>query len=256
MTQQQYRALALALAILLPSAALGQTPGVPQRLGIIFVANGSGDNASITDGLGPILQMRRVPLAMHTTRWCPTGFFALDAAAYRTQLDQAAGLAQQIVWHRRTYPNEKIYLMGYSGGTHVALAAARLLPPDTVDDIVLLAAGVSQYHDLRPALRASRCGIASFYSSEDKFAAIISEMVRNNDRIPGYSAGEFGFPVPPPTHPDAALFQRLRQYAWDPTWRAWKHYGGHSGYVRPEFLDGVVLPILLASRPIPLESAP
>lgn len=237
--------LLLSATLILPIAA-PNAHAQPTRTGIIFIVNGSGDNTSITDNIGPVLHHRCVPLAVHTLRWCPTGTPAFDHLGYEAQMESAAKLADRIATYRALYPKEKIYVVAYSAGTHVALAAARKLPADSVDRIVLMAPNVSRYHDLRPALRASRGGIDHFYSGEDQVASIFVDSLGNGDRLPGLGAGEVGFSPPPPGCPDAHLYQKLRQHRWNPHWRTWGHHGGHAGFTRETFLDAVLLPTLLA----------
>lgn len=237
---------ALFLTIIPTTVANGQ--GVA-KLGILFVVDGSGDDTSIADNMPPILHMRGVPLAVHSIRWCRHGLPAKDHRDHAAHLDHAGRLASKIAWYRATYPNEKIHVIGHSAGTHVVLAAMHSVPPGSVDRIVLTGPTVSQLHDLRPALRASRGGIDVFFSSEDQVAQLAQEFVGNADRLPGRSAGETGFVIPPPTEPDAHLYRNLRQYRWTPDWRAFGHRGGHLDFPTARFLDSAVLPTMLSIQP-------
>jgi pimeloyl-ACP methyl ester carboxylesterase len=218
----------------------------PERQGIVFVADGSGDTTSITDNLGPILHAHGY--AVHTIRWSQWGQPAKDHRDFASQVSAGECLARKIAAHRASFPRERIYLIGFSAGTHVILTATRSLPEEAVDRIVLLAPTVSQYHDLRPALRCSRGGIECFWSSEDQVAPTATDVLGNADRLPGRAAGERGFAIMPAHYPDAHLYNKLRQYAWSPSWRHWGHRGGHSAFTDQPFLAGAVMPIMLASE--------
>jgi pimeloyl-ACP methyl ester carboxylesterase len=71
-----------------------------------------------------------------------------------------------LAWHEACR-DRRISLLGHSAGCAVVLAAAEILPPDSVDRIILLAPSVCDAYDVRPTLRAARDGMDVFYSSRD-----------------------------------------------------------------------------------------
>jgi pimeloyl-ACP methyl ester carboxylesterase len=215
---------------------------LPPKQGIIFIVNGSGDDTAITDNLGSILGARGLPFVTHTVRWCQWARPAKDHLDYATQVQAGHALAAKITWYRGAYPNEKIYVIGQSAGTHVVLTAARCLPADSVDRIVLMGASVSQYHDITPALRCSRGGLDNLCSSRDQVLDIAVDLVGNADRLPGRAAGLFGFKL---AHPHDELYKKLRQYYWDESWSCWGHHGRHVDYTSAAFLDGAIVPLMI-----------
>ena len=93
--------------------------------------------------------------------------YLTDHKDHCNHLSQGRQLAAQVLAYRQAYPGRRVYLVGHSAGSAVVLAAADLLPPDSVDRIILLAPSVCESYDLRPALRTVRKSIEVFYSDED-----------------------------------------------------------------------------------------
>lgn len=218
------------------------------RLGIVFVADGAGESTTVADNTQKILAARAVPFCRYAISWSRSVTPSDDYRDYDAQMAGARRLARLVIAYRATYPNEKIYLVGHSAGTHVVLAAASMLPPNTVDRIAVTAPMVSCRYDLRIALRSSRDGIDVWFSSEDGLAAEASEKFGTADRQPGRTAAELGFVAPPPDFPEAALYHRLRQYPYQNAFMRVGHDGGHFGFSRLSFLDAYVLPTMLTPR--------
>jgi hypothetical protein len=218
-------------------------------LGILFVVNGSNDDYSVSDSMHMIVSHKKLPLQLETIAWCRYGKATWDHADYDAQMAAAKNLAVMVQAYRRLCPKSNIYLIGHSAGNHVVLEAAGKLPADTLERIALLAPSVSNHYDLRPALRASRRGIASFYSTQDEVIALGTEMLGTTDRRCGKSAGETGFAPLSPNSSDAHLYRKLRQYYWhEGLARTTGHLGGHRGFTRAEFLDACVLPLLFGGH--------
>jgi pimeloyl-ACP methyl ester carboxylesterase len=218
-------------------------------LGIIFVVNGSGDDYSLSDTLHMIVSYKKLPLQLETIPWCRYAKVTYDYMDYDAQMAAAKNLAVMIQAFRQQCPKSPVYVIGHSAGCHVVLATAGSLPPDTVERIALLAPSVSNHYDLRPALRASRRGIAHFYSPQDGIVPLGAEMFGTADRRGGKAAGETGFAPLPPGAPDAQLYRKLRQYYWHQDLaRATGHLGGHVGFTRSGFLDLCVLPLLFGGH--------
>jgi hypothetical protein len=195
-----------------------------------------------------IVSYKKLPLQVETIPWCRYGKATWDHTDYEAQMAAAKNLAVMIQHYRQVCPNGPVYLIGHSAGTHVVLEAAGSLPPDTIERIALLAPSVSNHYDLRAALRASRRGIANFYSTQDEVVSLGVAMLGTADRRSGKPAGETGF-APPPNCPDADLYCKLRQYYWRPEIaRATGHLGGHNGFTRAGYLEACVLPLLFGGH--------
>jgi pimeloyl-ACP methyl ester carboxylesterase len=133
----------------------------------------------------------------------------------------------------------------HSTGTYIALVAAEMLPPRSLDRIVLLASTASPYYDLRPALRATRGGIDNYLSVDDDVLYTAQDYVRPADGQKGQRgamAGRTGFHFPCGLK-DCAEYANLRQYAWQPWYYG---QGGHFVWTQPFLLRHCIVPVILA----------
>ena len=149
---------------------LGRTiqPSAPNHMGVVFVANGSGDFRTVSTNLGRVVAETSTPLQIETVPWSH-GFcrYVTDHAGHANHMHQGSRLAADVTAYRQAYPGRKVYLIGHSAGCAVVLAAVERLPTDSVDRMILLAPSVCVTYDLRPALRSVRCGMDVFHSNED-----------------------------------------------------------------------------------------
>ena len=130
------------------------------------------------------------------------------------------------------------------------LAAAEMLPADSIDRIILLAPSVSWAYDLRLALRTARYGIDSFNSSQDRLVLGWGmRIVGTTERESNTAAGQYGFTPVVVSRGDAELYGKLRQHTWDPVVQWSGHDGGHSGSNQTGFLRAYVLPLLVSRCP-------
>jgi len=158
------------------------------------------------------------------------------------QLDGGKAMAARILDLKRENPDLRVYIVAYSMGARVALIAAELLPPDTIERIILLAPAVGATYDLNPALRASRLGIDAFSSLEDSFLEFIEERLGTADGKREPTAGRVGFRVP---KTDDELYRsRLRQFRWNESYYRFMHHGGHFGWTKRKFIHFAVLPMI------------
>jgi pimeloyl-ACP methyl ester carboxylesterase len=222
-------------------------PPAPDPTGVVFVANGSGDFRTVTASLGQVVAETAAPLRIETVLWSHGfGRYVTDHVDHFNHLTQGSRLAGQVTAYRQAHPGQKVFLIGHSAGCAVALAAAERLPADSVDRVVLLAPSVCVSYDLRPALRAARCGIDVFYSREDYvILGLGMQLVGTADRCCHKAAGQYGFTPIVAGPQDAALYGKLRQHSWDPAVGWSGHDGGHYGSNGAGFLRAYVLPLLL-----------
>ncbi len=143
-------------------------------------------------------------------------------------------------------PGRPIYLLAKSGGAGLALTAAQELPPATLERIVLLSSAVAPGYDLRPALKATKREVVSFYSPLDKIVlGWGTRQFGTIDRVHSDSAGLGGFVSPPLTNAeDQALYARLVQLPWSPRMVWQGNMGGHLGTSMPAFIGKEVAPWL------------
>jgi pimeloyl-ACP methyl ester carboxylesterase len=221
---------------------------VPNPVGVVFVANGSGDFRTVSTNLGRVVVDTSTPLQIETVLWSHGyGRYVTDHVDHTNHLHQGSRLAAEVAAYRQAYPGRKVYLIGHSAGCAVVLAAAERLPTDSVDRIILLAPSVCVSYDLRPALRTARCGIDEFHSDEDRvILGLGMQMVGTADRCCRTAAGQYGF-IPVIAGPaDAVLYGKLRQHPWGPVVSWSGHGGGHYGSNQAGFLRAYVLPLLVA----------
>lgn len=232
----------LGVFAVLPARAAAEPPA-----GIVYIAAGVGG----ADPLAPFaklgLAVAGIPHEVHDFVWT-TGFGRMvrdlqDTDNLRLRAEQ---LAQRVRWYKEQNPDRPVYLMGHSGGTGLVLAAAELLPPATLERIILLSPAVSPGYDLRPALRATRAEIVCFHSPLDRFwlhwgTSTFGTM----DRVYGLGAGVHGFVVPENLDEEGkALYGRLVQVCWKPEMVLSLYSGFHFSTSMPGFLARNVAPWL------------
>ncbi len=237
----------LALAVLFGglTQAHAQTPAPAPVPPVVFVVNGSGGGYELTNGLAKASARAGVKLCLDTVLWSRYQAAAKDHDDIVGHQLGAQQLVSRILALRAHQPGRRIEIVAFSSGTHVALLAAKCLPADSVDRIVLLAPSVAYFYDLTPALKASREGVDVFYSYQDIVLETATAVIGSADGYPAPAAGRFGFLRPCKTCPSYPLYvQKLRQYPWTPAVRWTGHCGGHLGWVEYGFLQAYVVPIL------------
>jgi pimeloyl-ACP methyl ester carboxylesterase len=163
----------------------------------------------------------------------------IDAKHARTQ---GRRLAASILERNKKEPRRRVVLVAHSAGTVVALAAGDVLPPESLDRMILLAPSVSPDYDLRPSIAACREGIDVFCSKKDWFTLGLGmRVVGTADRRWEPAAGRKGFRVPC----DETL---LRQHFWSKELAWTGHTGGHHGMHAPAFLHTYVFPLIEPKR--------
>jgi hypothetical protein len=223
-------------------ATLGPPQPVEQR--VVIAVDGSGLLRNMSGDLRHALADAHMPLKVESFAWSHgAGRVLADLHGHDHQQAKGHELAQWILNYRKLSPTGKVYVVCHSSGTAVVLAAASLLPAGSVERIVILAPAVAPKCDLRPALRCARLGVDSFHSQNDSIGLVLAVM-GNADGQFLVSAGSVGFTSPAAVGADDALYQNLRQHAWD--WEMCKtgYFGGHFGCTHAGFLRAYVVPLL------------
>ena len=229
-----------------PETSRATAPAVGPPAGVVFVANGAGDFRALSQNLATVLTETGAPLQIKTVEWS-LGYrrYVADQVDHANHLVQGRRLAAEVTAYRANYPERRIYLLGHSAGCAVLLIAAESLPPDSLDRMILLAPSVCENYDLRPALRACRCGIDAYHSSRDRWILGLGvRIVGTTEGSCRSAAGLHGFAPVMANSQDAALYARLRQHPWDPVVEWTGHDGGHFGGNQTAFLRAYVLPLL------------
>lgn len=206
---------------------------------IVVVADGSGASTALTEGLLEATRGTGMPIPLVRVPWCRHGAAAQDHVDREGQDLAACRMAELVASLREKCPKSPIYLVGHSTGTRVVVEAAKRLPKQAVERIVLLGSSLSIHHDLRQAAATARQGIDNFYSDRDWVLQVAADYLGPSDGLPGSSAGYAGF------RPDAAL-PGLRQHRWVETMGG---HGGHFYWTRPQFVGTYLVPLLLSGEP-------
>jgi hypothetical protein len=234
---------ALAVLCCAPATLWAAPPQERTRPGVVFVVEGIGgiDLIKVAADLG--FGWAGLPHEVRRFYWSHGfGRFLRDLQDRDNVLAKGEELAGEVLALKRQEPARPIYLLGQSGGTGVVVRAAGCLPADSIERVILLASALSPYHDLRPALAATRCGIVSYHSRADRL--FLDWGTRRFGTIDGAlssAAGHVGFVVPRELSPaDHALYQRLVQIRWTPGMMLSGNFGGHNGSLMPGFLAAEV----------------
>jgi pimeloyl-ACP methyl ester carboxylesterase len=217
------------------------------RPGIVIVVGGVGGIDFVTFAAQWALPRAGVRHEIREFIWTHgKGHLFKDLQDTRNSLQKSNELAGEIRRLKAADPDRPLFLIGKSGGSGLVLAAAEQLPEQSIERIILLSAAVSTTYDLRPALRATKHEIVSFYSPFDRL--ILDWGTRNFgtiDRYYGPSAGMRGFKVPRNlSAPEERLYDRLVQLPWNPRMILEGNTGGHIGTSMPAFMAKEVAPWL------------
>jgi pimeloyl-ACP methyl ester carboxylesterase len=261
----------LLAGLLAGASGLSGCAGLPTRIesrfppaaasGIVLVVDGAGGYQNAPRAIAAAVDEMHLPLHVRSYDWTHGwGPGLADVLDHDYSRCQGRRLAEEICQYRRACPGVPVYLVGYSAGSAVALAAAEALPPDTVERIVLLAPAVSASYDLRRALASARLGLDAFSSERDRFyLGLGTGLVGTADGKREAAAGRVGFCPPALSPAEACLAGRLRQYPWNRSVAWTGHQGGHTGSLRPAYLKAFVVPLLLPpirrSEPAQLRAA-
>jgi pimeloyl-ACP methyl ester carboxylesterase len=230
-----------------PEVYRAAPPPASPPVGVVFVANGTGDVRTASTNLSRAAAEAAAPLQVETFVWSRgNGRYLADHTDHANHRAQGRRLADQVAAYRQACPGRRVYLVGYSSGCAVVLAAADMLPPDGADRIILLAPAVCGTYDLQPALRTARCGIDVFHSSRDRMILGLGmRIVGTAEGGCRTAAGQCGFTPVLAGPADAALYGKLRQHPWDPVLEWSGNDGGHYGSSQVGFLRAYVLPLLV-----------
>jgi hypothetical protein len=239
-----------AAIILMPSVRAAEKAAANDgwHAGIVFVVGGVGGFDLLGSGAQWALPKAGIKHEIKEFCWTHgTGRVFRDLQDHRHLMSKAVELADEVRKIKEETPDRPVYLVGKSGGAGLVLAAAEQLPPATLERIILLSAAVSTTYDLRPAFRATKCEIVSFYSIYDN--VILDWGTTTFGTIDRYyvpSAGCKAFTIPKDlSADDQALYDRLVEIPWKPAMIPTGYWGGHLGTSMPAFVAKEVGPWLL-----------
>ena len=232
---------------------LGAEREVP---GVVYLVSGVGGMSMLAPAAKLSLPLAGVNHELREFSWQHgKGRMLRDLQDTENILEKAEELAKEIRELHEREPNRRIYLVGHSAGTAIVVHACEVLPPDSIERIILLSSALSPKYDLTRALRATR-DMVSFYSQFDLvLLGWGTSQFGTADRMYGPAAGLSGF-VAPESLDEAGqrAYQRLVQVPWTLD-RALDFQGGwHHSTTMPWFLARQVAPWLKSPGP-PSEKA-
>jgi pimeloyl-ACP methyl ester carboxylesterase len=192
---------------------------------LVFVVNGAGGSTTLSENLLDVNEELHLGLRIQQVPWSRTLSVWEDLVDNQAQINAAARIACSVKAIRQDAPNAHIFFIGQSAGARVVLVAAEMLPPKSIDRVIVVAPAVTSGYDLMSALKATRYGIDNFFSPEDGTLETASEKSPLADGIKGPAAGRFGFrPLSSDPKVIDAYRCSVRQYRWTDSFHG---NGGH-----------------------------
>ena len=222
--------------------------------GVVFLVSGIGGISPLVPAAKVALPLAGVKHELREFSWQHgKGRHLRDLQDTPHLHEKAEDLAKEIRELHEREPNRRIYLVGHSAGTAIVIHAAEMLPPQSVERIILLSSAMSPSYNLSAALRATRGEIVSFYSQLDRMLlGWGTSQFGTTDRIYGPGAGLSGFKTPADLDDEGKrLYERLVQVPWTLERTLEFQSGGHHSTTTPWFLGRQVAPWL---RDPPLSS--
>jgi pimeloyl-ACP methyl ester carboxylesterase len=202
-------------ALAIPLALLVADLPAPRTLpGVVFIVGGVGGLDPLQYAAPVCLRHAGLPHAVRVFAWTHgKGRILRDLQDHGHLQAQGARLAELVRDFLARCPDRPVYLVGHSAGAGVVLAAAELLPPASLERIVLLSAAVSPAYNLSAALRATRRELVSFHCTGDcLILGLGTRLFGTTDRQYSQSAGRCGFVVPAELGTqERCLYERLVQ---------------------------------------------
>jgi hypothetical protein len=220
---------------------------------LVFAVNGAGGGTTLSDNLLDVNEDMHLGLRMQMVPWARHNAVYQDLIDHEAQIKAAARIACSVQVLRKDAPNAHIFFIAHSAGARVVLAAAEMLPPKSIDRIIVIAPAVTANYDLTTALKATRYGLDNFFSPEDRLLETVAEKSPLADGARGPAAGRIGFRPCSSDQKTLEVYRcQVRQYKWNDQFHG---NGGHFAWVIRHNMKKV-LPPLFCSAPVVYEVAP
>lgn len=220
-----------------------QPPKAPEAA--IFIADGAGDFRNCSRSVQQAVSRDHDSTLVHTFDWSHGyGMVLADQLDFDYAQSAGHGLARQIQEFHQHAPHCRVFVLGHSAGSSVALSALEKVPPGIVERAFLIAPSVSTRYDLAPALANVKHAMHVYYSKHDWwYLGVATHVLGTQDRhFLNPAAGRVGFRTDAPDDP---AFRKLKQHPWKPADTQTGHFGGHFGPYHPEFIRRNILPLTI-----------
>lgn len=235
--------LILCLALL---ACCGCAPRFSERskLGWTIYCPGAGNTDFGENGIRKGLEAAGYQGEVAAYLWTVSFNIAIDQTVRinaRIRAEQLARLIEQYIdWYRENRdaddpPEPRVYLIGLSAGTGIAIwACENLRDGYMVDTVVLMSSSLSYDYDLSLALRRIRGRIYNYASDRDAVLAGPMQIVGTIDgKIATPGAGQIGFQAR--NHAD-----RVVNIRWRSEFMKFGYFGGHTDATNPAFVEAYI----------------
>lgn len=231
---------------------------MPKPGGAIFYCGGAGGGQGLTNwGLGVKkgLENAGYPGEFSEFDWeTHLGVVADQEESVKAKRAQGTKLARQISEYRRENPGSPINLIGLSAGTAIVLYALEALPASAqVEDVAMLSSSMSADYDLTAALQRVRGHMYVTTSPNDHVLGQLAPAFGTADRkyVGQNIAGLHGFGLPTGASSETRrLYAKVMHLAWDPSDVRYGDHGGHTDTAKPEFIQHIVVPLLVKDGPL------
>ena len=248
LTRRVLRTLRMAATILLVGVAAADTTtehwdcgagpqAAPAAAGRLLVLPGVGNTTFHLAGFVERAQRQLPEFAIDVRPW-GTPFLTLhNLRAHARNVATAQRLAAEVAAWRRAHPDEKIYVVGYSGGGGMVTLMTAALPDDVaIDRLILVAPAISPDFPLAErVLPHVREFVVNYASDRDLQVGWGTRTFGTIDREYMRSAGAVGFEL---------QHERLLQHYWSLADRPYGHHGNHLSYLNRRWQDARLLPAL------------
>ncbi len=222
--------------------AEADTPPRRER-GKIWLLDGVGGDNRLPRRCRRGLLHAGMPEAMEIFSWQLgwAGLWIGDVVCEKRNRYQVALLRRKIRDYQRDYPGRPIRLIGHSGGAALVTFCLEKMPPESVQDAILLSPALSPGYDLTRALTAVKRRMIVIHSPMDIWMIGLGTlMIGTVDRRWCVSAGVTGFRW----NDQRRQYAKLRQIRWSPKMIKLDWYGGHNSSASTSFSSRVLAPML------------
>jgi len=213
--------------------------------GIIFTIDGVGGFNIATTAMTLAFKLAGLPHKIEQLYWSHGfGRWLSDLQDSRRIEEKACELAERI---KTKYQNgTEVYIVAKSAGCAIALRALSLLPPESVRKVILLAPAVSPDYSLKPALRAVKEKLFTFWSPNDSLIlGLGTTFFGTADGAYSKAAGLIGFKTSDGDDDESkTLYKKMHQIKWQPQMLITLNFGDHPGTAMVPFLQSYVVPLL------------